>query len=191
LDFELVAGNLALDFTNTIHSYGEADPRDDLRTFADFAGWCRQAGLLQKEEERIVLRSAQAVAQRCFRRALELRETLYHVFCPIASQGKASLEALRQLEAHFRRAMAEVSIQKAGERYEMGWSAVLPLDRVLNEIAGSAMDLLTSERLPRVRQCAGEKCSWLFLDTSRGGQRRWCDMQACGNRAKVRRFRRR
>jgi hypothetical protein len=29
----------------------------------------------------------------------------------------------------------------------------------------------------------------VFEDTSRGGRRRWCDMQSCGNRAKVRRFR--
>ena len=39
------------------------------------------------------------------------------------------------------------------------------------------------------RICANDACRWVFEDTSRGGRRRWCDMQSCGNRAKVRRFR--
>jgi predicted RNA-binding Zn ribbon-like protein len=51
------------------------------------------------------------------------------------------------------------------------------------------VDLLTSEALTRVRRCSGETCSWLFVDNSRNRMRRWCDMQVCGNRAKVRRFR--
>jgi predicted RNA-binding Zn ribbon-like protein len=42
-----------------------------------------------------------------------------------------------------------------------------------------------------VRQCGGESCGWLFLDTSRNRSRQWCDMRDCGNLAKVRRFRER
>jgi predicted RNA-binding Zn ribbon-like protein len=38
-----------------------------------------------------------------------------------------------------------------------------------------------------VKQCAGEGCGWLFLDTSRNHLRRWCTMDECGNRAKMRR----
>ncbi|TIU06903.1 MAG: CGNR zinc finger domain-containing protein, partial [Mesorhizobium sp.] len=33
------------------------------------------------------------------------------------------------------------------------------------------------------------RCGWLFLDTSRGGKRRWCSMRTCGNREKVSRHR--
>jgi predicted RNA-binding Zn ribbon-like protein len=56
-------------------------------------------------------------------------------------------------------------------------------------VAESASELLTGGSLSRVRRCAGEDCTRLFLDTSRGGRRRWCDMSHCGNVAKVRRFR--
>jgi predicted RNA-binding Zn ribbon-like protein len=41
----------------------------------------------------------------------------------------------------------------------------------------------------RVRECAGEDCGALFLDTSRPGTRRWCSMDTCGNRAKKSTFR--
>jgi predicted RNA-binding Zn ribbon-like protein len=51
-----------------------------------------------------------------------------------------------------------------------------------------AADLLTSGDLARVRQCGDAECGWLFFDTSRNGSRRWCSMDACGNRNKARRF---
>ena len=38
--------------------------------------------------------------------------------------------------------------------------------------------------LDRVKACPGDDCGWLFLD--RSGRRRWCSMDSCGNRAKVR-----
>jgi predicted RNA-binding Zn ribbon-like protein len=53
----------------------------------------------------------------------------------------------------------------------------------------SAAELLTSDRMDRVRLCSAEDCDWLFLDSSRNRSRRWCDMAVCGNRSKVRRFR--
>jgi predicted RNA-binding Zn ribbon-like protein len=63
------------------------------------------------------------------------------------------------------------------------------LDRVLWPIAQSAAELLTSPELARVRECAKEHCNWLFVDRSKNRSRRWCDMQECGNVAKVRRYR--
>ncbi len=51
----------------------------------------------------------------------------------------------------------------------------------------SAADLLTTAELALVGECAGEGCSWLFLDTSRNRSRLWCSMEDCGNRAKARR----
>jgi predicted RNA-binding Zn ribbon-like protein len=42
---------------------------------------------------------------------------------------------------------------------------------------------------PRLKACRGEDCRWVFLDGSRNTSRRWCDMAACGNRAKSTAFR--
>ena len=38
----------------------------------------------------------------------------------------------------------------------------------------------------RIRECSADDCDLVYLDTSRSGNRRWCSMQRCGNRAKVR-----
>ncbi|MEO7208325.1 MAG: CGNR zinc finger domain-containing protein [Steroidobacteraceae bacterium] len=43
--------------------------------------------------------------------------------------------------------------------------------------------------MTRLRECASDMCGWLFLDLSKNGSRRWCDMKGCGNREKLRRYR--
>jgi predicted RNA-binding Zn ribbon-like protein len=56
-------------------------------------------------------------------------------------------------------------------------------------VARAATELLTSRQLSRVRECADDRCGWLFLDMSKNSSRRWCAMADCGNRAKARRYR--
>jgi sugar lactone lactonase YvrE len=41
----------------------------------------------------------------------------------------------------------------------------------------------------RIRVCASDDCSLLFVDASRPGQRRWCSMNTCGRRAKMATYR--
>ena len=61
------------------------------------------------------------------------------------------------------------------------------LETLLAPVLWSAGDLLAGRRLDRVRRCANDQCLWLFLDDSKSGNRRWCSMSACGNRAKAHR----
>jgi predicted RNA-binding Zn ribbon-like protein len=56
-------------------------------------------------------------------------------------------------------------------------------------IVESAADTLIGEELPRVRRCADPRCHRVFLDSTKNGLRRWCDMGTCGNRAKAARHR--
>jgi len=39
----------------------------------------------------------------------------------------------------------------------------------------------------RIKSCAHPDCILWFLDTSRNGSRKWCDMRTCGNRYNVQR----
>ena len=56
-------------------------------------------------------------------------------------------------------------------------------------IAESAADSLVEDELARVRRCADPRCHRVFLDSTKNGLRRWCDMGTCGNRAKAARHR--
>ncbi len=75
---------------------------------------------------------------------------------------------------------------ESGFRWDWVGSPV-PVERLLWSVARSAGELLTASELDRIRECASDRCSWLFLDCSRSRRRRWCDMKTCGNRAKARR----
>ncbi len=56
-------------------------------------------------------------------------------------------------------------------------------------IVESAADSLVDEELGRIRRCADPRCHRVFFDGTKNGQRRWCDMGTCGNRAKAARHR--
>ncbi|MER7751114.1 CGNR zinc finger domain-containing protein [Kitasatospora sp. NPDC097643] len=72
-------------------------------------------------------------------------------------------------------------------------SAAAPLpadgDQLVSTLARDAIALLTGPYADRVRECGAHNCYLLFVDTSRPGRRRWCSMERCGNRHKVRALR--
>ena len=61
------------------------------------------------------------------------------------------------------------------ERWRLPWLA-----------AQNLVELLRAHP-DRIRQCANHECVLWFYDHSRSGQRQWCSMASCGNRAKARR----
>ncbi|MGW4895173.1 CGNR zinc finger domain-containing protein [Kitasatospora sp. NPDC004240] len=67
----------------------------------------------------------------------------------------------------------------------------LPADgsQLASALARDAIELLTGPHADRIRECGAHDCYLLFVDTSRPGRRRWCSMERCGNREKVRALR--
>ncbi|MGW9184105.1 CGNR zinc finger domain-containing protein [Agromyces sp. NPDC055661] len=72
----------------------------------------------------------------------------------------------------------------AGGSRQAGRS-VQTVGQALSTIARDAVDLFGDVNADRIRECSGD-CGIVYLDTSRAATRRWCSMQRCGNRAKVR-----
>ncbi|MFF8400954.1 CGNR zinc finger domain-containing protein [Streptomyces sp. NPDC014846] len=63
---------------------------------------------------------------------------------------------------------------------------------LLAVVARDAVELLTDPvARAAVRECEGDNCPLVYLDTSRGRRRRWCSSEVCGNRERVARHRRR
>ncbi|MEU0739974.1 CGNR zinc finger domain-containing protein [Streptomyces sp. NPDC006134] len=63
---------------------------------------------------------------------------------------------------------------------------------LLGAVARDAVDLLTDPvARAGLRQCEGDNCPIVYLDTSRGRRRRWCSSELCGNRERVARHRHR
>ncbi len=77
----------------------------------------------------------------------------------------------------------------AGGRRQAGAGSIR-VGQALSSLARDAIALLSDDP-ERIRRCAADDCRMVFADDSRTGTRRWCSMQRCGNRAKVRAFRER
>ncbi|MEV4491473.1 CGNR zinc finger domain-containing protein [Micromonospora coxensis] len=69
------------------------------------------------------------------------------------------------------------------------WRTPVTGGQALSSIARDAVDLLTGRHADRIRECGAHDCQLVFVDTSRPGQRRWCAMERCGNRQKIRALR--
>jgi len=206
--FKFVGGRLCLDFINTVsgrgpnpeavggdRDYADAVEKERLVGFRDLVRWGRAAGVLTTAEAAALERAARAEpakASHVVGRARVLREAMYRLFTAVVERWKPDASDLAVLNRELGQARAHERLASGMRGIAWTWNAGgTDLDRVLWPTVRSAADLLTSEELKRVNQCGGEDCRWLFLDTSRNRSRRWCDMAECGNRAKVRRFRRR
>ena len=121
--------------------------------------------------------------------AVILREALYRVFSAVAAGAAGPAADLATLNEALADGFGHVRLAPDGDGYRWGWQIDPPaLDRMLWPVLRSAVELLTSDQLDRVKECPGlADCGWLFFDTSKNGSRRWCSMEGCGNRAKGRR----
>ncbi len=188
----LVAGDPALDFANTLNGHRRRSGHEYLHDFIDLALWCGHAGILSPHETRRVLKySARhpAQARQVYRRALILRETIFRVYYAIASGDKPSRHDLQTLSDAWRDAQGHAEIAASETGFALGWDEEASIERIPRRLASAAVNTLISERASRIKACDGDGCDWLFVDSSRNHLRRWCSMDECGNRAKMRRRR--
>lgn len=82
-------------------------------------------------------------------------------------------------------AMPDVPPMLTGGRRQAG-AGTVRVAQALASVARDAVELFGENGADRIRSCAASDCSMVFFDGSRSNNRRWCSMQRCGNRAKVR-----
>ena len=155
----------------------------------------QQVGLLTPAEAgRLLLAAAlrPADAAATLAQAIDLREAIYRIFSAIAAGRTPAPADLALLNGWFAHGLGQLQVTQKGGSFGWQWHGVAAaLEGLLWPVAHSAAELLISDELDRVKECADERgCGWLFLDTSRNRSRRWCSMESCGNLAKVRRHRR-
>jgi len=186
----LLGGMLCLDFANTANWHRSEHPEELLNDYGDLVAWAIHTDIVNEGEAAVLLNEAllhPAEAAEVRERAIGLREAIYRIFAAIAEQQRPAVEDLELLNTEIQPALAHGRIVETGDGYTWDWADDRQtLDRILWPVARSAADLLASAQLDRARQCADERCGWLFLDMSRNRSRRWCSMEECGNRNKAR-----
>jgi predicted RNA-binding Zn ribbon-like protein len=192
--FDLTGGVLCLDFVNTLGDRPRASD-ERLERWTDLVTWAAQAGVLTGRDALAWRRWAAGHggdAAIALASAKKLREALYRVFSGLAAGRAAPAADLSLLNQWMAGTLGHLRVAAHAGGFAWTWHAttVVP-DRLLWPVVRSAGDLLVSPERAQLRECQSEVCSWLFVDRSRTKRRRWCSMQTCGNRAKVRRFQQR
>ena len=190
--WKLLGGHLSLDFANTADWHASDQPEERLTSYAEFVSWGQQAGVLTEKQAKRLMRQAAnrpEEAMAVLKRAISLREAIYEIFAAVVHEQSPQATDLATLNSALSEALPRSQIAPTETGFGWQWAGEEDaLDRPLWSIARSAADLLTSNELQRVGQCADDRgCGWLFLDTSRNHTRRWCDIKDCGNRAKAHR----
>ncbi|MEV7982189.1 CGNR zinc finger domain-containing protein [Streptomyces sp. NPDC086519] len=60
---------------------------------------------------------------------------------------------------------------------------------LLSRVAAAVATALVEGTWTRLKACEADTCHWAYYDRSPAGRGRWCSMQVCGARAKMRRYR--
>ena len=192
---KLLGGRLSLDFANTADWHATDHLVEFLTSYAELVAWSQYVSILTESEAQHLLEEAvrrPAEASAVLARTIALREAVYRLFSAICHGLSPQADDLSTFNAELSAVLAQSRIVLTTEGFVWDWLGDEDaLDQMLWPVVHDAAQLLTSEELPRVGQCADDRCGWLFLDTSRNRSRRWCSMKDCGNRAKARRHYRR
>ena len=187
---DLVGGNVVLDFVNTVTARN-AEPGDWLDSYRRVLEWAAlteefDPGVLAELER--MRSAAPADGELALHRLRDLRETIHAVLVAIIRNDTPSAAPLARFETFWKDAVAKAGLGLSDRHTRLELDvASCQLDYLTHALALRAFELLQTLPLARARECAGTNCGWLFIDSSKGGQRRWCDMAVCGNLAKSRR----
>lgn len=196
LPFKYVAGDPSLDLVNTADWTPRGIEHDRLSDYERLTRWAQGAGILAPAAARRLREGAAArprEAAAAYERARWVRWVLQRVVAATAA-GERPGPVLDELNAALADALPHLQLTpasgiRADERV-MRWEwrdADARLDSLLWPVLRAAADLFASDEAARIRVCGGLDCGWTYVDRSRNGLRRWCQMEVCGTREKSRR----
>lgn len=183
--FLLVGNQLWLDFINT-EIVAEGHRSSLIRDADDLKAWLWEAGATDASVIETVTDSWNALEKETFlRQALALRTELRAMAERITAGQAVSDQTIVTINFWLERRRGTPVLRRAEDGYTLTMRYEASADGLLAPIAASAAELLAQGDLQLVRKCENPQCILYFYDTSKNHARRWCRMEACGNRQKV------
>jgi predicted RNA-binding Zn ribbon-like protein len=208
LAFPFIGGRTALNFVGTLGKRGTED-LERIRTVEDLERWAAEAGFGPVSAVEGDLSAARRLRESLYRLTFS---------AVITTPGRAAEAATEPPEAAAappataRPRPGDVAVvrPRPGDVAVVNeWAArgtpvpaltirtgkvsrndpATPASAVLAAVARDGIDLLTGPDAALIRECEDTVCTLLFIDTSRSHRRRWCSMNSCGARAKMRTLR--
>jgi predicted RNA-binding Zn ribbon-like protein len=161
-----------------VNTFNAESGRDLLASADDAARWVAAAGLLP----------AGSPLSGAERRALvELREAIRQVL-GTHIHGAADAEAASRLTVALSSCRLVPAVEPDGG-VRLICSDHDPFVRVVGQIAVVIAEAAAAGTWRRLKSCPGHRCGWAFYDRSASGRSRWCSMDVCGSRSKMRAYR--
>lgn len=197
--YRYVGGDPAIDFVNTVDWTERGLENDRFTSYGRLLEWAEGAGIVEPAELEGLRKAAARdgyAAEQFVRDAAELRDLLERILSRLV-RGKRVDDELSELNRGWlRHALTELALFQRerdagagrGSPLALGWPrAGEALESPLWSVAWSAARLLASDDVARIRRCGGIDCGWYYVDRSRNGLRRWCEMETCGTLMKTHR----
>lgn len=166
------SGALSLDFRYT-GAEGDTAGWEQLASPADLLSWLSpRARQLDP-----------AVSERDLADALLLRAAIARAVAAVNARATIPADDIDTINLYA--AMPDIPPALEGGRRRAG-AGRMRVGQALSTIARDTVTLLGDREPERIRDCSADDCGLIFYDESRANNRRWCSMQRCGNRAKVR-----
>ncbi len=173
--FRFRGGRNAIDLPATLQGRLKPVPRELLNSPEDVSRWLVAAGMV---ESRPVATRADLETARRLREAIYILANSLHGLPGDVAAARDTLNMIAGGTPAIPVLRADGTIQLAGTAAHL-----------LSTLAREAVHMFGSEEAGRIRQCQSATCTLYFVDESRKGDRRWCSMSACGNKAKLQNFR--
>lgn len=185
---EIIGGALCLDFVNTINSR-QYPEHEYLTSYSELANWGTKIGILPTEQNnrlQKLARQDEKAAERALKKAVDYRELLFRLFVKLAKGSEPNKGDMTDFIKLYGEAMTSSQLIRTEDRFSPHWKLDQAYEAMLWPIIYSAGQILFSKEVTQVKECPS--CGWLFLDTSKNQTRRWCSMNTCGARDKMRRY---
>jgi predicted RNA-binding Zn ribbon-like protein len=185
--FYWLANDRALDFLNT-EPMADGRRIDQLPDFESLVAWCAEAGFIEADLARALVRrwGSTANGRAAVARAREFRASLRHLLAQQTRGEPPSARALSSLNRALALELGHTQLVRHERRVNRRQRvAVEHPEQLLRPIAEAAASLLCDADPALIRRCKSADCVLLFYDVSKNHARRWCSMELCGNRTKV------
>ena len=194
LPLKYVGGDPSVDLVNTVDWLHDGLDHDRIPDYARLTEWAEGAGVVTPaigERLRRAAASHPRQAASAVTAAASLRWLLQRLFTDVAS-GESTSSALDEFNELLAGTLSRMRVAAVPRRgLTIAWDRMgEDLQSPLWPVVWSAAQLLTSDESRNIHICAAPDCGWMYVDRSRNGMRRWCQMETCGTRAKGRRRRR-
>src|SRR5688572_4583963 len=169
--FRCPGGALSLDFCNSGQGGRNSAPVEWLASLADLIDWLETAGAIDRTHAarlRDAAKQDPQPAEQLWRRALAFREALSRVL-PAKTVGRSPDPAdVAVIDAEYARTARFARLAPTAEGFAWNLDEKNDgLDALLRPLVSSAVELLTSPQLARVRRCGSATCYWLFIDETK------------------------